>query len=87
MVITGPNMGGKSSYIRQNALIVIMAQIGSFVPADSVPFRVCGLTIYSLGRGLRVEKCPRCGIGTLLGILLMVYGPRGVLFLMCEVPL
>ncbi|MBP1744601.1 MAG: mismatch repair protein MutS [Firmicutes bacterium] len=49
MLITGPNMAGKSTYMRQVALISIMAQIGSFVPAKSAQLSVCDRVFTRIG--------------------------------------
>ena len=49
MILTGPNMAGKSTYMRQNALIVILAQIGSWVPADSAKIGVADKVFTRVG--------------------------------------
>lgn len=49
MLITGPNMAGKSTYMRQVALITIMAQMGSFVPAKEADISVCDKVFTRIG--------------------------------------
>lgn len=56
MIITGPNMGGKSSYIKQVALVAIMAQIGSYVPAEEATIGIMDAIFTRMGAADNIYK-------------------------------
>ena len=56
LLVTGPNMAGKSTYLRQAALLVIMAQSGSFVPADSMVFAPVDRIFTRIGSSDRITR-------------------------------
>ena len=55
-IITGPNMAGKSTYMRQMAIIIILAQMGSFVPATSAQTSICDQVFTRIGASDNISK-------------------------------
>jgi DNA mismatch repair protein MutS len=56
LLITGPNMGGKSTYLRQAAMLVLLAQMGSFVPAESLRFALVDRIYTRIGASDNVAR-------------------------------
>jgi len=56
VIITGPNMSGKSTYLRQIALLQVMAQCGSFIPAEYASFRLINQIFVRIGSDDDIEK-------------------------------